>query len=213
MKFRTLAGFGAVALAALLSGACGDGDAPPTGPQSLPSLEVVEPPVWAEPLMREMPLAGVRVAVENIGPEGGEFGLREVGLRVTVPPGAVSAPTRFWVTALPGDILAYEFGPHGARFAVPLRVEQSLRNTNWGRLASPESLEAGYFASWTQIDNTNDQVLVNEFLPVDVDVRGSKLRFNVEHFSGYMVSSGRKPSASGTTTSEPTTSQSPTTSY
>ena len=139
-------------------------------------------------LTRTRPLANDLRTTATIGPLGGAFAIPAAGLKVLVPPGAVASPTVFTATALAGDMVAYDFGPHGATFAVPLQVIQELGATNW---KSASQIEGGYFAENSQLNDATDQAVVNELLPVSIDVFASKLRMDVWHFSGYMVSSGR----------------------
>ena len=182
-----------LALLVFATVACSDRSSSPMAPSEKPVLEIVDPAVNADALHRNKPLRTWEWAAVTIGPEGGELTIPAAGLKVRVPEGAVSEPIQFTAIAVPGDIVAYVFGPHGTTFAKPLTVKQSLRETALLRARSmPRSLEAGYFAAWRQIDLRNDQVLVNEFLPVTLDVHGAVITFEVEHFSGYMLSTGRK---------------------
>ena len=79
---------------------------------------------------RLVPLEQELSASAVIGPEGGTLQLPEAGLRVTVPKNAVGTDVTFTVKALPGAMLAYEFG--------------------------------------------------------------SKVRFDVSHFSGYLIATGKR---------------------
>jgi hypothetical protein len=92
--------------------------------------------------------------------------------------------------------VAYEFGPHGSVFNVPLAVTQDLRGTTWETLERWAVLEGGYFQARSQLDEATNRAYVDEFLPAVVDARTATLRFAVPHFSGYMVSSGRVSAAS-----------------
>ena len=181
-------------LALLVAVAVGCSDrSSPVAPIETPVLEVVDPAVNAAVLHRNKPLRSWEWAAVTIGPAGGELTIPAAGLKVKVPEGAVSAPIQFTAVAIPGDIVAYVFGPHGTTFAKPLTVKQSLRETELFRARRlPQGLEAGYFADWRQIDLRNDQVLINEFLPVTVDQHGAVITWEVSHFSGYMLSTGRR---------------------
>lgn len=184
-----------VAAAVVLSACSPDSASSPLAPAASverPSLEVVRPPVLASTLDRHMSLDGILWVTQVIGPEGGEFKIKAAGLKVEVPAGAVSEPTLFTAVALPGDAYAYAFGPHGKQFAKPLHMQQDLPNKALDRLPHGTRLEIAYFASTSQLDQTVGEVVVNEFLPVAVDVKRSKLTWDVSHFSGYVVSSGRK---------------------
>jgi hypothetical protein len=127
-----------------------------------------------------------------IGWEGGVLELRGSGLRIVVPEGAVSQPTRLSVRTVPGSLAAYEFQPHGIAFAEPLQFEQDLSRTEWGKLdARTVSLEGAYFADPSQVNAGEATAVVNEFLPIDLDATKQKVRMSMWHFSGYMMSTGR----------------------
>jgi hypothetical protein len=137
---------------------------------------------------RATPLAADQFASKVIGPEGGSLELPGAGLKLVVPANAVSSSVTFTVMALPGAMVAYEFGPHGTTFKVPLRVEQDLRGVV---IPQGQSLLAGYFPD--QSDLLVDDIVgtIDERLPAQLDATGSKVRFDVSHFSGYLVASGR----------------------
>jgi hypothetical protein len=208
MSLRSLRRVAALGCIAASVAACSDMPTEPARPTagvhpgvSAPSLEVVVPPVQATGLTRRTPLPQNVTVTKTIDAHGGTIRIREAGLRVFVPPGAVSHPVQFTATALAGSLVAYDFGPHGMRFQKPLRVEQELQKLDWGpartRAHGAWNLEAGYFKDRLQLDQSRGTALVDEFLPmwVDYDVHGQHLAFAVAHFSGYMVSCGRGSTA------------------
>ena len=96
------------------------------------------------------------------------------------------------VTALKGDEVAYTFQPHGLRFREPVRIEQEFRGTTAeGNRSLLEGVEGAYFPSVADLDVANGVASVLEFRPTSVDVTGSKIKFTVDHFSGYLIASGR----------------------
>jgi hypothetical protein len=126
----------------------------------------------------------------TIGSNGGTIVLENLGLKVTVPQGAiVGNPITITVTAAPGKVVAYEFEPHGTVFAKALAFEQDLTNTSWANVKSTGALSGGYFQALDQLNLQNGLSLLNEVLPAAVN--NGKVKFNVYHFSGYMVSTGR----------------------
>jgi len=148
-------------------------------------------------IRRLTPLPRDITAGEWINKNGGSITIPEAGLKVTVPAGAVARRTYFTVIAHAGDLVSYEFGPHGMAFPVPLQLHQDIRELNiWKQNGdlSPTviPIEAGYFPSRSDIDSTQGIAVVQEILPVDIDLAGSKLHFGVQHFSGYLLASGRK---------------------
>jgi hypothetical protein len=139
---------------------------------------------------RTTPLAADQTVTVSIGSEGGTFTVPG-GLKVTVPRGAVSSRITFTATALKGDLVAYEFGPHGIKFAKPLVMEQDLRNTSAGLIGklttSLLGLKAGYFADRSSLDYRYKTALVSELLPISLNLNLNTARWEVWHFSGYMV--------------------------
>lgn len=197
---RRLVVGGAVALTALT----GCADAPLTAPDralapsAQPSHGILEQLVSATVLTRVVPLGTTYTASAVIGSAGGRVSLPQTGLTLTVPKGAVSRPTTFTVTAPAGRGVWYEFGPSGAQFPVPLTVTQDLRFTlltSLTTLFTAPKLEAAYFVEGTQ-DAATGTALVKEFMPIALDTRRMQASFQVHHFSGYMVSTGRRGSFS-----------------
>jgi hypothetical protein len=145
-------------------------------------------------LLRDVPLAQTVTVSQTIdNATGGTIRLPEAGLTVAVPAGFTTGnrSLTFTVTAYAGRMVAYEFGPAGAKFRQPLQVVQALQGTNWFNLPAGATPLVGYFADPAQLDLATGRAKVNELLPLNVDLGTSKLRFDISHFSGYMVSSGR----------------------
>lgn len=130
------------------------------------------------------------VASATIGKEGGSIILKGAGFTLTVPPLAVSVPTNFKVHALAGTAVAYEFEPHGTVFTVFPVFKQDLSKTNMKGLTNGV-VEGAYFANASQIDPTTGTASVDQFFTTGLAVDGS-LIFGLPHFSGYLVSSGRR---------------------
>ena len=188
-----------VALAAVALAACGDPVGPVASP-ARPSLDrgaVAAPEIAVVALKRLKPLDGALTASAVIDRRGGELQIRKAGITVKVPSGAVSAPTRFTVTALAGDLVAYEFEPHGIQFARPLEAAQELRVTTLGNNGHNSTevalseLRAAYFPTTQSLDFDRGVARVLEFEPTTIDLHGHEVRWEIRHFSGYMVSSGR----------------------
>jgi hypothetical protein len=139
-------------------------------------------------LQRRVALPSNITATKIIGSAGGTLSLPDAGLTINVPAGAVSYPTAFSVTALAGRPVAYEFGPHGTKFAKQLTMTQDLRVTFVdSRLVSYMHFHAGYFSSSTNLINNLLRAIVSELLPATTDADRMVVRFNVSHFSGYLV--------------------------
>ena len=165
-----------------------------------PSFVGINAPAKVMIMSRQGGLSQDLTASAVIGPKGGELRLQSAGLRLIVPRGAVSAPTTFSVTALAGSVVAYEFEPHGAKFAVPLTIQQTIFN-NGPDSADPNTykFEAGHFLSRSDLDNTAELGVVNELLPTRVEKGKGKITFSVTHFSGYLLASGRTGTTQTTT--------------
>lgn len=132
-----------------------------------------------------------------IGPEGGEFKIVQAGVKIEVPAGALDVPTPISITALPGWVVAYEFGPHGTQFRKPVKITQDLKSTGIYKQWLPYLyFKAGYFQQQGDIVQRRLSATVDEIVPVEIDVNARLLKFYVEHFSGYLVAVGCKPQRS-----------------
>ena len=124
-------------------------------------------------LTRDEPLTQDEIVSEYIGPWGGTIRLPRAGLTVRVPRGALDRYTRITVKAPAGDLLGYEFAPHGLQFDRPLILTQEV-----SRSMAAEGLEVVYFDGTLQ-----PTVEVLEVLPV-VTFDETAV-FRIQHFSGY----------------------------
>lgn len=121
-----------------------------------------------------------------IGEMGGTLSIPAAGFTVTIPPGAVKAPTNFSVTALKGTLVAYEFGPHGITFDKSLSAQQDLNVTKWSVL-SLRPLVAGYFADRSALNAGSATALVSEVISGVIAPLTQQFTFKIDHFSGYVV--------------------------
>ena len=204
---RTMAGVAAVVVASLAT-ACVDAPSAPAtpSPADAPSLakggspakvgrfgesDTLRTPVVATALLRTSPLRTAVSASFTVKGAGGRFELPGTGLSVIVPPGALpkDQPLTIRVTAPAGDVVAYEFEPHGTQFNKALQMRQDLRGTNWSRRLAG-SIDVGYFARSTDLSLSRKTALVHEALRTGLDATGQHVDFDVIHFSGYMVSWG-----------------------
>ncbi|MEP6495175.1 MAG: hypothetical protein ABJF01_20985 [bacterium] len=195
-----------IAIAALVA-ACGSDASNPTGLKApdqaslSKSLTVTQQQTLAQGLMWSTPQPVVS-ATKLITPAGGTIELPAVGLQVQVPKGAVAANITITVTTLAGNVVAYDFQPHGTVFNVPLKFVQDLQYTNFAGIKLPKdfskNFEGGYFLDSQSIDQTTGLVAVSEFIPATDEVTISSkgkygsLSFPVRHFSGYLISVGRR---------------------
>ena len=141
------------------------------------------------PITRNTPLANDVSWSFTVGSGGASSSNSAVGLTINVPSGAVSAPTTITVTALQGSAVAYSFEPHGLVFAKKVMLTQKLQGTSVGSQLLP-SLTGGYFANDADILG-NGLAVVSELLSGLVNPLSKTFSFPIEHFSGYLVASGR----------------------
>ena len=150
-------------------------------------------------LNRTVPLRVGVTASAIIGPAGGHLAIPEAGLTVEFAPRALSKPTRITISAIPGGGVAYEFQPHGVIFAAPVYVTQSLHNTAAEHdPALAAVLQGSYFDTELRnafVDSTHTFARVKERRPAKLHTVRDLLEFTIEHFSGYMVSTGFAGSA------------------
>jgi hypothetical protein len=187
---RVLLALGVAGLAA----ACADQITAPSAlaPSATPSRAtavstsstLVNALTWSKP-------ATLASASKVIGPAGGSFSIPN-GIKVTVPEGAVSSNVTFSVTRLPGSIIAYDFQPHGTTFAKPLTIEHPTAGANTSKLPKEATLEGAYVPDLSLLDQQLGTATVSEFRPTFVSATKSTVTFTVDHFSGYIVSWGRR---------------------
>ena len=146
-------------------------------------------------LRRVVPLRSDVADTVVIGPSGGDIRLSAAGVTVHFPAGAVAVPTTIVMTAHAGWQVAYDFQPHGIQFAQPVTIRQDLRRTiaQWAP-ALLSRLEGDYYDDTTGspfLDRWQLVATVKEKLGGSCDRRAMLLIFQIHHFSGYLVSSGR----------------------
>lgn len=122
---------------------------------------------------------------------GGAIDMPETGLHVDVPANAIPGTTlTIVVTALPGTAIAYDFQPHGTVFLKPLVFRHSLRNTSWDKSLIKGAVNGAYFKNTSQVSLLGGTSLIDELL--GTTIINKEVSFSIRHFSGYMVSGGRK---------------------
>jgi hypothetical protein len=194
--FRRLA---ALALGVVTLASCA-GDAP-TSPPRLESsgpatslvgtlLGVTSSLLSMDGLQRTKPLAAPITGSKAIGSAGGTISIPAAGVTVVVPKGALKRTTTITMTARAGSLVAYDFAPHGITFAKPLQFKQQLKGTNASLLSAP-LLSLGYYTDGGLLTQTGG--LVSELLGGVVDVLTWSFKASIPHFSGYIVTCGRRP--------------------
>jgi hypothetical protein len=142
--------------------------------------------VTKKPLRRDEPLARDITVRAVIGSAGGRVELPGQGFTLIVPRGAVRSDTRFEVTAIAGDLVAYEFEPHGTKFREPLIATQELDGTRFELRLLP-SLTAGYFRDRDQLFQPDGTILLTELINGITLPLTREFKWKIEHFSGYIV--------------------------
>lgn len=166
-----------------------------TGPDGLittggPALDLSDPPVVVDVLQRSEPLLHSLAASGVIGRGGGTLRIPEAGFSITFPSNAVRVPTLVTVTAVPGTAVAYLFAPHGLVFHRSPAITQDLRGTEvFGHPSRLGELEGAYFPDPGALEGLT--ATIRETRPTTVDVSGWRMRFDVDHFSGYTASTRR----------------------
>jgi hypothetical protein len=186
----------AIALGALALVSCGT-----DLPTALPQLQQSPPQEASSDLLglssllgmnglqRTRALAAPITVSKAIGPAGGTLAIPEAGVTVTVPRGALAATTNITMTARAGTLVAYDFAPHGITFAKPLVFSQKLSGTNATLLTAP-FLRLGYYEDANLLTKTGG--LVTQLLGGAVNTLSWTFTSSIPHFSGYMVSCGRR---------------------
>lgn len=178
-----------VASAAVGLGACGF--EAPTAPNAsvvtdAPAPGLLRDLLQKKPLRREQALRRDVTVAAVIGRAGGRIELPGQGFTLVVPRGAVKKDTRFEVTAVKGDLVAYEFEPHGTTFNVPLVATQELDGTQVQLRILP-SLTAGYFTDRNELLNRDGTLNLLELINGITLPLTREFTWKIEHFSGYIV--------------------------
>ena len=172
--------------------ACGtDGTAPSaTVRTGGPPLLLGSLPIFVDVLQRNAPLPRTYTSAATIGSAGGTIAIPEAGFRIDFPAGAVNAPVQITVKALAGRNVAYDFAPHGLRFARTPTITQELQGTAaYGSTAIRAGLEGAYAPDLLGL--LGSLLRITETRPTTVQVDTWQMRWTVEHFSGYVASSRR----------------------
>ena len=195
----------AVSAALLIAAACGDNPAGITS--ATPDLQRVE--TEAASLTSDHVARGLLIrrdvnlrkdvsASAIITPKGGFLALRETGLLVYFPSGAVSRDVEITATALKGNRVVYDFQPHGLAFATPIHVAQSLANTEIGTRGGRKAQDVwvGYLDHGDADVNADGNARFSEVFDVFFQGAGREALavFTTTHFPGYAMASGRRES-------------------
>jgi hypothetical protein len=146
---------------------------------------------WLEPVAQDIEIR------QKIGPSGGVIRLRRAGVEIRFPAGAVSETVLIEARALPGSVVAFEFGAHGLTFQAPVEIRiagDRLVGSWWDGVA-----EEIFDGAKTQrhslgllgvyfVGDPMAGVTPVETLPIYLD--DGDVVLEITHFSGYAVASG-----------------------
>lgn len=173
-------------------GGCAESVAPEApalaAPEEAPRALLV--PLLVDVLQRGAPLARDYTASATIGEAGGTIRIPEAGFTITFPAGAVHQPVAIRATALAGRSVAYRFEPHGLVFDRDPVITQELGVVQSVTRLLGLSLEGGYFTDESLLAGGTGVIL--ETRPARLDLLRLRMSFSIEHFSGYLASSGRR---------------------
>jgi hypothetical protein len=199
MKTFSTRRFGALAIGLLLAVGCSQDRS--TGPASISAPTAVAQPdllggvvggltsvlklTTVSGLQRSTPLPNDITVERTIGIYGGTLSIPAAGVTVVVPIGALPGPTQITMTARKGSLVAYDFGPHGITFRVPLIFTQKLNGTNATVLNAP-LLKLSYYGDSSLLGQTT--ALVSDLIGGVVNLLNWSFTAPIKHFSGYLVS-------------------------
>lgn len=162
---------------------------------------VTDPGTMVPVVQRDRPLKADVSVTQTITPRGGIIRIGCAGLSLVFAPGAVSAPLQVTATANAGSGVVYSFEPHGTVFKAPVYVVQDLRITAIRNDINLANSVAGAYMPDGLADLSPDGLAkVSELHQAVVDkdhVPGMGLVltqavFEIQHFSGYILTVGRR---------------------
>lgn len=169
----------------LLVSSCSPEGSTPTGP-GLSSVRTQRSVIGGLLVVeRTTPLASDITWSFTAGPLGATSSNAEAGLTVTIPAGALATTETITVTALAGSAAAYRFEPH-LEFAKKVRLAQDASQLN---IAALLPMWGGHFDGDTP-DIIDGVLSVTEISPAVLSILTGTVRFDVSHFSGWILASG-----------------------
>lgn len=130
-----------------------------------------------------------------VGVDGATLLLPGAEFSLTIPAGALTAPTAITVTAKAGPFVVYEMQPHGLRFMKPVMAVQGLRTTASYGTDIGNSVRTAYLPEGSDDIDANDLAA-----PIEVEASTTILygatpvaeshEWILNHFSRYILISG-----------------------
>lgn len=136
-----------------------------------------------------------RTVSASIGYNGGTLSMPGSDFTITFPKGALSTSTWISITSDASGYVSYDMKPHGLRFARPVIVTQSLKNTAVYKTPVALNAACAYFSKDLLDLSGVLKALEIETTTIYSAPNGSQLVPEVEtwqlnHFSRYMLASG-----------------------
>jgi hypothetical protein len=187
MRRRPFFASALILLGSLAAGACADSPTPPiTAPSAQDSGSGSDGYYGSDGtvnvLRRTTPLATDEIVTQVVGRAGGTIVLPRAGLTLEIPADALRKNTAITVTAPAGDLVGYQFGPHGLRFRKPVIATQQLDDSQMKLLAESRYPVAAYFEGRLEPRvEAEELIYLNVWGPLNVAC------FDIDHFSGYVI--------------------------
>ena len=187
--------------------ACGDygqpTSPPPLSQRLLPPTLVTRAPFSLAPkglraeAVRWGPAhSGVERSVSAvIGPDGGSLAIAGADFLMTIPAGALTAPTEIMVVAKAGAYVVYDMFPHGLKFRLPVTVVQGLSTTAAYRTAKVNSVRTAYLRAGSERISAKGFAAAAELPAATTYFYGAERiaesqEWILSHFSRYILVSG-----------------------
>jgi hypothetical protein len=130
-----------------------------------------------------------------VGPEGATLSLPGADFSMTIPAGALGAPTEITIVARGGSFVVYDMLPHGLRFMLPVTAVQGLSTTASYGTSDGDGVRSAYLSP------ANEQIgLDGSASPVELEAATTYFYgaqpvaqtqvWILNHFSRYMLISG-----------------------
>jgi hypothetical protein len=193
----------AVSAAAVLS--CGDypGPTSPAQPKLLPPTRIVGASfvkVAGGSIARAVKWGPSHSKVDQsisavVGPEGATLSLPGADFSMTIPAGALSAPTEITVVARGGSFVVYDMLPHGLQFMRPVTAVQGLSTTATYGTTAGNGVRSAYLSPANEQIGFDGSVSPVELEAVTTYFYGAQpvaetQSWILTHFSRYILISG-----------------------
>jgi hypothetical protein len=130
-----------------------------------------------------------------VGPDGATLSLPGADFSISIPAGALSAPTAITIVSRAGSYVVYDMLPHGLHFAVPVTAIQGLSTVAGYGTSASNNIRSAY------LSQANEQVAFDGSVsPVELEAATTYYyglqpvaethSWIVNHFSRYILISG-----------------------